>query len=151
GHTRGRKFVRTIICVVTFVILLLVGFLATPGLFKIVNPEYLLALREYGGPLAKLAQNAADTDSKMAELQSKISGLEKELRDLGNTAAAKQAAMKIANAPASDIAALAIDFGNQANGIGSQKDQLTGELKILEQAKAGIEANRADLRKKLDA
>jgi hypothetical protein len=142
---------RTVVCAVTFVILLLVGFLATPGIFKVVNPEYLLALREYSGPLAKLTQDATGTDSKIADLQSQISGLEKDLRDQGNAAMAKLSAMKIANAPASDMAAVSIELSSKANATSSEKDQLVGELKILQQTKTSIEANRADLRKKLDA
>src|SRR5665213_223862 len=142
---------RTLVCVVTFVILLLIGFLATPGLFKIVNPEYLLALREYGRPLAKLTQDASDIESQIADLQSKTSALERSLKDLSNATMAKQAAMKIANADASEMAALAIDAGSKANGIGNDRDEMAGEIKTLAERKANIEASRADLRKKLDA
>jgi hypothetical protein len=142
---------RTTVCAVTFIVLLLVGFLATPGIFKIVNPEYLLALREYSAPLTKLTQDASDTDSKIAELQSKISDSERTLKDLGSAAIAKQAAMRIANASPSDIAAVTVELGSKANGIAHEKDQLTGELKMLADKRAGIEANRSELRKKLDA
>ena len=110
---------RTIICVVTFVILLLIGFLGTPGLFKIVNPEYLLALREYSPSIAKLTQDASDIEPQIANLRSKISIIAKGLRDLGDTWVAKQAAMKIANATPSEIAEVGIDFGKQSNALGS--------------------------------
>jgi hypothetical protein len=142
---------RTIICVVTFVILLLIGFLGTPGLYKIVNPEYLLALREYSRPIAKLTQDASDIEPEIANLRSKISIIAKGLRDLGDTLVAKQAAMKIANATPSEIAEVGIDFGKQSNALGSEGARLAGELKMLEERKANIEASRAELKKKLDA
>jgi hypothetical protein len=142
---------RTIICVATFVVLLLIGFLATPGLFKIVNPEYLLALREYSRPLAKLTQDASDVEPQIATLRSKISIIAKGLRDLGDASVAKQAAMKIANATPSEIAEVGIDFGKQSNALSNEGTLLAGELKILEERKANIEASRAELKKKLDA
>jgi hypothetical protein len=141
---------RTVIFVVTFVILLLVGFLATPGLFKIVNPEYLLALRELGAPLNKLTQNAIDTESQIAILRSKIFGMERSLRDIANAATAKQSAMAIANAAPSYIAAAGISFADKANGISSEKEQLAEEIKVLEERKTNLEAARNQLVKKLD-
>ena len=85
---------RTLVCVITFVILLLIGFLATPGLFKIVNPEYLLALRESGTPLAKLALDANDIDTSITGLESKISELQKSIIDVAIASSAKQSSMK---------------------------------------------------------
>lgn len=142
---------RTSICVVTFVILLLIGFLATPGIFRVVNPEYLLALREYGAPLAKLTQDESDTDSKIAKLRSDISNLERTSKEIAATAAAKQAAMKIANAAPGDIASAAIEYGQKANGVSGEIDQATGDMKQLQETRTNIEASRTELRKKLDA
>jgi hypothetical protein len=142
---------RTIVCVVTFVILLLVGFLATPGVFKMVNPEYLLALREVSGPLAKLTLDASDTDSKMADLQSKISGLQKSITDVAIAATAKQSSMNIANATAADIAAVGVDAASKTASFKSEMDQATADKATLKDKRDSIEANRAELRKKLDA
>jgi hypothetical protein len=142
---------RAIVCVVTFVILLLAGFLATPGVFKMVNPEYLLALREVSGPLAKLTLDASDTNSKIADLESRISGLQKSITDASIAATAKQASMHIANAPAADIAAVAVESASKIAGLKSEVDQASAEKAVLKDKRDGIEANRAELRKKLDA
>jgi len=141
---------RTTVCAVTFVILLLVGFLATPGLFKIVNPEYLLALREYGRPLTKLTEDASDAESLMAGLRSKISSLERDLKDLNSASLAKQTEMQIAGASAEELASVSVGFGVKANGIRSEKEQLAEQLKTLEERRANIETNRTELRKKID-
>jgi len=142
---------RTLVCVITFVILLLIGFLATPGLFKIVNPEYLLALRENGPPLAKLTQDANDTDTSITGLQSKISELKKSITDIAIASGAKQSSMNLANQPKADIASVGIDAASRAASLTSEMDQVSATKKALEDKRASIEASRADLRKKIDA
>jgi hypothetical protein len=151
NYAEGESIMRTVVCVATFVILLLIGFLATPGLFKIVNPEYLLALREYGPALAELTQDVSEIEKQLADLQSKTSALERSLKDLSNTAMAKQAAMKAANVEVTEITAYTIDLASKANALGIERDQIAGQMKLLDEQKASIEASRTDLRKKLDA
>jgi prefoldin subunit 5 len=141
---------RTVICVVTFIVLLLAGFLATPGVFKVVNPEYLLALREYGQQLTKLAQDATNTDLKMTELRSNISKLERSMKDSSAALAAKQASMKLANASADEIATVTIEAASKLNGLGSEIEQLNTEMAAFKETKAGITSTQAELKKKLD-
>lgn len=142
---------RTAVCVVTFIVLLLMGFLATPGIFKVINPEYLLALREYGQQLTRLSQEASDTDIKLAELRSIISKKERSAKEIVAVATAKQANMKIANAPADEIAAAAIETTTKLSGLTGELDQLNAELVELKDRKASILSSQAELRKKLDA
>jgi hypothetical protein len=142
---------RTTICAITFFALSLVAFLATPGLFKIVNPEYLLALREYRSPLGKLVSDANDAESKIADLQSRISERTIKLKALGDSSLAKQASMRLANASPEEISTVGIDFGSRSNEIGNEIAQLTAELTALKEKKANIETNENELRKKLDA
>jgi hypothetical protein len=141
---------RTIICVVTFIILLLVGFLATPGLFKIVNPEYLLALREYRAPLAKLTQDASDTDAKLADVESSIGGLQKNINDVAISANAKLAAMTITNAAKADIEAVSVDAASRAASLKNDMDQALAEKGMLKGKRDAIAATSSDMRKKLD-
>lgn len=142
---------RTVICVVTFIALLLTGFLATPGIFKVVNPEYLLALREYGPQLTKLAQDAANTDLKLTELRSNISKQERSMKDLSAALAARQASMRLANSPADEIATVAIEAGSKLNGLSNELDQFNIEMAGLKETKAGIASTQTELKKKLDA
>jgi hypothetical protein len=141
---------RTTICVVTFIILLLMGFLATPGIFKAVNPEYLLALHEYGQQLAKLSQDASDTDIKLAELRTRISKQERSMKELSAAMAAKQSSMSLAGAPTDEIAKAGIEAATKMNGLSSELDQFTGEFTDLKDRKATIVSAQTDLRKKLD-
>jgi hypothetical protein len=142
---------RTVICVVTFIALLLTGFLATPGIFKVVNPEYLLALREYGPQLTKLAQDAANTDLKTTELRSNISKQERSMKDLTAALTARQASMRLANAPADEIATVTIEAGSKLNGLSNELDQFNIEMAGLKETKASIASTQAELKKKLDA
>jgi len=141
---------RTTICVVTFIILLLMGFLATPGLFRVVNPEYLLALHEYGQQLTKLSQEASDTDRKLAELRTQIAKQERGLKELSANMAAQQSSMRVAGASTEDIAKAAIEAGVKVNGLSSELDQLNGEFVDLKDRKATIVATQTDLGKKLE-
>lgn len=141
---------RTAICVVTFIILLLMGFLATPGLFRVVNPEYLLALHEYGQQLAKLSQEASDTDRRLAELRTQIAKQERSLKELSANMAAQQSSMRVVGASTEDIAKAAIEAGVKVNGLSSELDQLNGEFVDLKDRKATIVATQADLGKKLE-
>jgi hypothetical protein len=142
---------RVFVCVAMLVILLLVGFLATPGLFKVVNPEYLLALREYSGPLTKSAEELSNIDSRIADYRLKISKLEKDIKDLATGGAAKAATLANTSAPASEISAVGIAYGFKANVLANELSQSTAEMKALEERRASIEEARAEMRKKIDA
>ncbi|WP_256805550.1 hypothetical protein [Bradyrhizobium sp. Bra64] len=141
---------RAAICAVTFVILGLVGFVATPNLFKVVNPEYLLALHQYGRPLAALSEDASNTDIKLAELRTKISKQERSMKELSATLTAKQANMKIAGALAEDIAKVGIEAATRMVELSSELDQLNGEYGDLKDKKAFVVSNQLDIRKKLE-
>jgi hypothetical protein len=49
------------------------------------------------------------------------------------------------------LTASAIEFGSKSASLQADLDQAVGSMKQLQQAKSGVEANRDDLRKKLDA
>ncbi|MCK1388858.1 hypothetical protein [Bradyrhizobium sp. 21] len=142
---------RTTICVVTFIVLLLMGFLATPGVFKVVNPEYLLALHEYGQQLAGLSQDASDTDIKLAEHHTQISKLERGLKELAAALTAKQSSMTLAGAPAEEIAKAGLEAGIKMTGLNAELDQLNGEFADLKAKKVTINSTQTEVRKKLDA
>jgi hypothetical protein len=133
------------------VILLLVGFLATPGLFKIVNPEYLLALREYGRPLAKLTLEVGETETRIADWQSKVFKLEKNIKDLTIESTVQQASLANSNAAPADTVSLAIAYGAKIQGLKSELDQSIAERNALEEKRTSIDASRVEIRKKIDA
>jgi uncharacterized coiled-coil protein SlyX len=110
----------------------------------------LLALRENGPQLTKLAQDAANTDLKMTELRSNISKQERSMKDLSAALTARQASMKLANASADEIATVTIEAATKLSGLGSELDQFNTEMVALKETKAGITSTQAELRKKLD-
>jgi hypothetical protein len=142
---------RAAICVVTFVILLLVGFLATPGLFKLVDPEYVLAMREYGGLLTKLTQESGDVDSQIASLQAKITNLRRDMTGLTIASTAAQATLAAKNATPAEMTESAIEFSTKYGSLKGESDHASSEKDMLVDKKAGIEANRTELKKKIDA
>ena len=141
---------RSAILAATFVILLLLGFVATPGIFKVVNPEYLLALREYSRPLAQLAQDANDLDARISTLQTRVAALTAEKSDLIAESTSKQANLAAANAPKSDMIGIAGDYVVKIGHVTGELDQATGQLKLLQEKRASIDGSRSELRKKLE-
>jgi hypothetical protein len=140
---------RIVICVLVLVVLLLVGFLATPGIFQIVNPDYWLAQREYGGQIAKVVAQMDEDDTRIAALQSKISNLERSLSDMAVDSTAAILKLKTENASQELIITSQAEFGSKSAKIVNEKIQVTEDKKIAEARKASLNANRVELEKKI--
>jgi hypothetical protein len=134
---------RAVIYTVSSVILVLAGFLLTPGVFNIVNPEYLLALHQYGAPLDELRRNIGDNNSAIIVVDGDIASLEKLLAEQSAAAAAQQAKLSVENASTADMAKAAVDAGLKAssigNGLGEAKKKKTN-LEVKKEAFAQSEA-----------
>jgi hypothetical protein len=140
---------RIIVCAFVFVALLLIGFLATPGIFKVVSPDYLLAQREYGGQLAKLTEQLSDEDAKIAVLQSKISNLDRTLKDLAAEAAATMGKLDTEKATPEVIKRTGIEFSSKANPLGNERSQANTEKQQLDEKRASINASRIEIENKI--
>jgi hypothetical protein len=141
---------RVAVCVVAFVVLLLAGFLATPGIFKVVNPEYLLALRENAEPLERLSSESADIDGKIVAVRLKISNLEGDVKRLSTEQAAKQATAATQGLSPAQISQIGIDYALLASAVARQIEQAEAEKKILDERKIVISVEQSERRKKLE-
>jgi hypothetical protein len=142
---------RELVGALVFLTLLLVGFLATPGVFKLVNPDYLLTLRDYRAPLAKLSGDLLEINKKIDQADASISSLERSTAQLVADSNAKAATLSIANAPAEALASAAAEYGRKSAGLKIDLDQAKAEKSGLEQQRKTLEDARAEMTKKLDA
>src|SRR5580700_8936495 len=134
---------RELVGALVFLTLLLVGFLATPGVFKLVNPDYLLTLRDYRAPLAKLSGDLLEINKKIDQADASISSLERSTAQLVADSNAKAATLSIANAPAEALASAAAEYGRKSAGLKIDLDQAKAEKSGLEQQRKTIEDARA--------
>lgn len=132
---------RITVCVVTFVILLLIGFLAPPAFFNLVNPGYLLAQKRYSDSINKLTLQLSEIDSNLTDARAKISKLEIGIKDISSQNSAKLAAMQIAKATPEDISLAGIDSGAKANALANQINEVDAERRALVEKRAAIDAS----------
>jgi hypothetical protein len=142
---------RSAICVATFVVLLLFGFVASPGVFRSINPEYLLALRELGGSLLQLTKERGEIDSEISRVQTRISEQDLERKQLVLESNAKQAEMATKGAPPAEIASLALEFGKRTGAIVNAMELSATQLKQLELRKVNVENSLGAIKKRLEA
>jgi len=127
----------------SFVILVLAGFLLTPGVFNVINPEYLLALHQYGAPLEELRHNIANNNLAITNLDDEIASLQKDQAEQTIAATTQQAALSAANASDQDIAQAAIKAGAKLASITNalaeakkRKENLMSKNETLEKARS---------------
>jgi hypothetical protein len=116
---------REFVFAVSFIVLLLIGFLATPGVFKVINPEYLLARHEYSVPLEKTVSDIREAGNKIFELTLEILTLTTDAVTAEDT----------------NVKALK----------SAQATRLTGVRHMWEQRKQDLENTEADLKRKIEA
>jgi hypothetical protein len=130
---------RALVFTASFIVLLLTGFLATPGVFDFINPEHLLAVRQYSAPLDQLKRDILDTNNQIIQIDLQIASLEKTLAELITESRAKQVTMGLEGATPIAIALAATEFGKKSEGV-------EGDLKQSRSKKAGLEAQRKNFK-----
>jgi hypothetical protein len=142
---------RAAICTLAFILLLLAGFFATPGIFRLINPEYQLAWRTYGAPLAKVRKNLEQTNENILTSDTEISTFEIKLKKISDDASATAAKMATDNFPADKIAKMNIEAGTLANAVSRDLAHVQSKKLRLVQQKKDLELAQENLQKKIDA
>ena len=142
---------RPVIGVVVFIVLLMVGFLATPNLFDFANPDYLLTLRRYQPTLDKLTAEQIDVEKKISDTTASISKLTIDLKQLSDEHTAKAAALTIKHAKPEEISSLGIDDGLRTVTTANERDKLGDYRRALEARKEKIESDEKTITNKIEA
>jgi hypothetical protein len=137
--------------ILTFIALLLIGFLATPGIFKILNPDYLLVMRDFRAPLADIGRQSLETGKNLAEAEGEIAMLERRLAELAAESAAAMAKLQVEKATPEVIATTGVEFGLKGQKVGIELDQARNRKTALEQQKKILENAQADITKRIEA
>jgi len=135
----------------SFVILVLAGFLLTPGVFNVINPEYLLALHQYGAPLEELRHNIANNNLAITNLDDEIASLQKDQAEQTIAATTQQAALSAANASDQEIAQAAIKAGAKLASITNALAEAKKRKENLMSKNETLEKSAVNLTEKIDA
>jgi hypothetical protein len=130
---------------VLLVVLLAVGFFATPGLFKALNPDYWIALNENEAPRNAIRNKISDAEIEIAKIDAQIKEGDKQLIEIAATATQEAAGRSEPEAKALMSDALA-----RAGKISSNGTLLIGERKKIETSLDALRKQESDIRVNID-
>src|SRR5207247_5618558 len=97
----------------------------------------------------KLTKHINNDDVNIAVLQSKISNLDRTLKDLAAEAAATMGRLDTEKATPEIIKRTGIEFSSKANPLGNERSQASTEKQQLDEKRASINASRVEIEKKI--
>lgn len=127
-----------------FVVLLLVGFLVTPGLVRLINAEYWVAVAEYGPKASALTDEILSIDQKINLQRRQVSDLEVNISTLRDQREAEVAGAKSASGQPGigpRAAALTVDISRLAE----ERDKQQKTLTLLSDQRDSLDKSRKEV------
>lgn len=146
-----KTFYHRILFLLIAVTLLFGAFFATPGVFKYINPDYLLAVREYAEPANKLKSDLSDVDKKIAQTDANIILFSKTLQEVADTSTALAGRMGTDGTSAAALAKEALKAGEEAAAIKRDLGEAHEKKESLQKQRFQLSSELEELIKKIDA
>jgi hypothetical protein len=136
---------RGLIYSVVFVVLLLVGFLVTPGVVRLINAEYWVAVAEYSPKASALTDSILEKDRAIRQAKQIIDDIETDLND-----AFRLRDNEIKGNDSNSQAGLgptASEVNKRVGALLSDRDQQAQKLKSLQEERQSLSDSRTEINK----